>query len=256
MNALANPELGKYLNENFVSAFQKVGTFRIVGQQKQGGNVASYFCAQDGRVLHVVAGPVSAATLLSEAKWVVETTKKALAETEKSGKSFKAQFRKAHAKRLQQDHGLMVEAVTFDAAAQGEHGALTYRDPTGRALAPKLPPPPIQGPNVSFDKKQLAAFNAQQDVARKTCKPIDLVGAGLGGGGRGRWVLGNQGRVHMMLAAHSMRKIETLYGSIFEGILGEQVSTKPVIVDTPFPWVGRGTPNGGVQLNALQGQGR
>ena len=60
----------------------------------------------------------------------------------------------------------------------------------------------------------------------------------------------------MMLAAHSMRKIETLYGSIFEGILGEQVSTKPVIVDNPFPWVRGKTPNGGVQLKALQGKGR
>ena len=53
MNALANPEVGKYLNEYFVSSFQKVATFRIVGKQKQGGNVASYFCAPDGRVLHV-----------------------------------------------------------------------------------------------------------------------------------------------------------------------------------------------------------
>ena len=36
-----------------------------------------------------------------------------------------------------------------------------------------------------------------------------------------------------------VEKIETLYGSIFEGILGEKVSTKPVIVQTPFPWVAR-----------------
>ena len=69
MNALANPELGKYLNENFVSSFQKVATFRIInGVQKQGGNVASYFCAPDGRVLHVIAGPVDAGTMLREAK--------------------------------------------------------------------------------------------------------------------------------------------------------------------------------------------
>ncbi len=91
MNALSNPELGKYLDEHFVSAFQKVGTFRIVGRQKQGGNVASYFCAQDGRVLHVVAGPVNAQTLLREARWVVDTVKKSLEETETNGKSFKAQ---------------------------------------------------------------------------------------------------------------------------------------------------------------------
>ena len=52
--------------------------WNIVGATKQGGNVASYFCAQDGRVLHVVAGPVNAQTLLREAKWVVETVKKSL----------------------------------------------------------------------------------------------------------------------------------------------------------------------------------
>ena len=100
MNALANPEVGKYLNENFVSSFQKVATFRIVnGGQKQGGNVAAYFCAPDGRVLHIVAGPVDAATLLREAKWVVETTRLAMKDANGDGAKFKAYFRKAHAER-------------------------------------------------------------------------------------------------------------------------------------------------------------
>ena len=80
MNALNNKEVGKYINEYFVSSFQKVATFKIVGNQKQGGNVAAYFCAPDGRVLHIVAGPVDAATMLNEAKWVVESTKKVMEE--------------------------------------------------------------------------------------------------------------------------------------------------------------------------------
>ena len=37
---------------------------------------------------------------------------------------------------------------------------VTYRDPNGNALAPKLPPPPIDGPDVSFNDAELAAFNA------------------------------------------------------------------------------------------------
>ena len=53
----------------------------------------------------------------------------------------------------------------------------------------------------------------------------------------GRWALGNQGRVHMLLAAHSMNKIENLYGTVFENILGEKISTKPVEIVNPFPWV-------------------
>ena len=29
-----------------------------------------------------------------------------------------------------------------------------------------------------------------------------------------QWVLGNQGRVHMLLAAYSMQKIEKVYGKV------------------------------------------
>ena len=228
MNALANPEVGKYINEFFVASFQKVATFRIVnGGQKQGGNVASYFCAPDGRVLHIVAGPVDAPTLLREAKWVVETTKKAMAESKGDGATFKAFYRKAHADRLRQEHGLIVEPVTFDPpAVQDESSALTYNDPSGRPLAPILPPPPIDGPDVTLRLALESAPKAAGGIA-----VADRQGR--------RWVLGNQGRVHILLAGHAMVKIEKIYGSIFEGILGEKVTTKPVEVLTPFSWVVR-----------------
>ncbi len=74
--------------------------------QKAGGNVASYFTLPDGRVLHALAGPVDAATLLREARWVVETRKMALAEARDDSARYKAFFRKAHADRLQAEHGL------------------------------------------------------------------------------------------------------------------------------------------------------
>jgi hypothetical protein len=227
VNALANEEVGKYLNENFVSSYQKVATFKIANGQKQGGNVASYFCAPDGRVLHVVAGPVDAATLLREAKWVVETTRKAMKEAKDDGAKFKAYFRKAHAERLRTEHGLAVEPVLFDPPTdQDPKSALTYEDPSGQPLAPKLPPPPIDGPDVTFRAKAEAANKAAP------------AGAGLVADRRGgRWALGNQGRVHMILAAHCMTRIETVYGTIFENILGERISTKPVEIVSPFPWV-------------------
>ncbi|WP_373521019.1 hypothetical protein [Aquiflexum sp.] len=41
MNALADPSVGKFVNEHFSSSFQKVATFKIVGKAKQGGNVAN-----------------------------------------------------------------------------------------------------------------------------------------------------------------------------------------------------------------------
>ena len=228
MNALANPEVGKYFEKYFVAAFQRVGTFKIVGKAKQGGNVATYFCAPDGRVLHAIAGPVNAATLLREAQWVVATASKGIETSKGDGAAFKSYMRKAHADKLRSENGLVVEPITYDPPDPKDNdGALTYRDPTGRALAPVLPPAPIDGPDVKFRAKlELAAKNA--------------AGAGLVRDRRGgAWALNNQGRVHVLLAAHSMGQIERLYGAIFEGILGERISTRPVEVVNPFPWVAR-----------------
>jgi len=231
VNALADPKVGKYVDENFCSAYQKVGTFRIVGKQKQGGNVATYFCAPDGRVLHVVAGPVNAATFLREAKWVVETVQKTIESSNGDGGKFKVAMRKAHADRLRAEHGLVTEPVTFDPPeAQSDNDALTFRDPTGRPLAPRLPPPPIDGPDVKLRLQFEASARAAQ--ATPTANGLSLVKDRAGNG----WALGNQGRVHLLMAAHSMGKIETVYGSVFEGILGERVSTRPVEIVDPFPW--------------------
>jgi hypothetical protein len=232
VNALNNPEVGKFINENCVSSFQKVATFKIVGNQKQGGNVAAYFCAPDGRVLHVVAGPVDAATMLREAKWVVETAEKAIKDSKGDGAVFKAAMRKAHAERLRTEYGLVVEPVVYDPVVeQDPKSALTYNDPSGRPLAPKLPPPPIDGPDVSLKDKQETA--AKAPGAREV---LDRKGRG--------WQLNNQGRVNQLMAAHGMVKIENVYGTIFESILGEKISTKPVEIVTPFPWVKEGKRGG------------
>jgi len=241
VGALANPEVGKYLNENFVSSFQKVATFKIVGGAKQGGNVASYFCAPDGRVLHVVAGPVNAATMIREAKWVVATTESAIKESKGDGGKFKAIFRKAHAERLKAEHGLVVEPVVFDAPEPDPKSALTYTDPSGQPLAPRLPPPPIDGPDVTFRGKE-----ARADAARAPGAALVLDRKG------GRWALGNQGRVHQIMAAHAMVKLEKVYGTVFENILGEKISTKPVEVVDPFPWRNH---KGEVPLPPVPGKG-
>ncbi len=233
MNALANPEVGKYLNEHFVSSFQKVATFRIVNGQKQGGNVAAYFCAQDGRVLHCIAGPVDAGTMLREAKWVVETTKKALGDSKKTGKQFKAIYRELHADRLKKEHGMVVEAVTFDPDADG---GISYRDPSGQPLAPVLRLVPIEGPDVTLGAEKVRALQERNAKAAAlpggAGAPVNLI---ADRGGR-RWALTAQGQVHMLLAGHSMQPIEKLYGTIFEGILGEKITTKPVEIVSPFPW--------------------
>ena len=169
MGALANPEVGKYVNEHFASSFQTVATFRIVNGQKQGGNVASYFCAPDGRVLHAIAGPVDAATFLREAKWTVETAKALVEESRTSETPFRTLFRRKHAERLRNEFGLVVEAAGFDVdSLPGADDALTYRDPTGRPLVPVLPPPPIDGPDVTVraQAKEAAAGAPDFAVAR------------------------------------------------------------------------------------------
>ena len=72
MNALAKKKVGEYLNDHFVSSHQKVGTFEKIGNQKVGGNVASYFCRPNGTVIHAIAGPVDQSTFLAEARFAVE----------------------------------------------------------------------------------------------------------------------------------------------------------------------------------------
>jgi hypothetical protein len=120
VNALAKPEVGAYLNQHCVSSFQKVGTFRVTaGGEKQGGNVATYFCLPDGSILHLIAGPVNADTFLAEAKWVVEVRKNALFEGRNNMARYRAVVRSAHQERLahgalngnqQQVHTLLAKA--------------------------------------------------------------------------------------------------------------------------------------------------
>ncbi len=97
---MANAEVGDFFNQNFVCSYQKVGTFRIVNGNKQGGNVASYFCLPDGSVLHAIVGPIDAATLLKEARWVNETRKRGNLETRGEHVKMQMFMRQAHAERL------------------------------------------------------------------------------------------------------------------------------------------------------------
>jgi hypothetical protein len=95
--------VGKLLNEHFATGFQQVGMFKVVGRIKKGGNVASYFCTADGGVLHAIAGPVDAATLLREAAWVLETHAKAKKAGKEGGADYVKVVRRAHADRLEQE---------------------------------------------------------------------------------------------------------------------------------------------------------
>jgi hypothetical protein len=159
VNALARPEVGEYLNPRFVSTYVKVATFKIAGKQKQGGNVASYFCTPDGRVLHAVAGPVDARTLLREARWAVDAWKLFQHDHPDGDLAMmRSYFLEVHSERLLNRHGV----------------------------------------NLNDDRP----------------------------GGRR---LDNAGRVHLLLAAAPLPRIEQVYHLVFEKILNEKITSSPVI---------------------------
>jgi hypothetical protein len=58
-----------------VAAYQQVGSFEVIDEhgklQRNGGNVASYFCTPQGRVIDAITGPVAGNELLDEARWAV-----------------------------------------------------------------------------------------------------------------------------------------------------------------------------------------
>jgi hypothetical protein len=166
VNALASEQVGNYLATHFVSAFQKVGTFRIDAGQKQGGNVASYFVTAQGQVLHILAGPVDAATFLREARWAVETWK--LSALEKHDERARtAFFAKAHADRLYLEHDEKLEHLPNRGAGPG-----------------------------------------QESLRRHLSK---------------------EAQVHVLLARTPLPRIEQIYGQVFEDILGEKVTSRPVV---------------------------
>lgn len=76
MGALSDERVAQYLREHFVAAHQQVGSFEVTNQggvlKKNGGNVASYFCTPDGRVVNAIVGPVPADDLLAAAQWAVD----------------------------------------------------------------------------------------------------------------------------------------------------------------------------------------
>jgi hypothetical protein len=174
VNALANAEVGDYFNKHFTSSYQKVGSFQLVNGQKQGGNVASYFCTSDGEILHAVPGPVDAATLLREARWVIETYKMAQLESHGDARLLKQAFRLAHAEQLPPGWTRL------------KWKQMAYFAPTDEAF------------NKVLDKSP---------VARQ---------------------LDQQGQAHLLLAYYPLVKLDQAYKVIYEKLLNEKISTRPV----------------------------
>jgi hypothetical protein len=179
VGALAQKDVGEYLNKYFVASYLKISTFTIAaGGQKQGGNVASYFCTPDGRVLHAVVGPVNGRKLLEEARWVEETWKLAEMQEIKTVAQLQSLYRTAHLERLAKEFKLTVPQDQLP-ALEPDIGL----DSVGRAYV-----------------KLLLSRSGHQ-----------------------------QAKVHLLLAAFSAPKIARVYITVFETILGQEISTRPVV---------------------------
>ena len=77
MGALSDPQVGRYIGQNFVGCFEQVGDFRVTsttnGQvNRNGGNVVSYFLTPDLKVVNAIVGPVGADKLLAAAQFAVK----------------------------------------------------------------------------------------------------------------------------------------------------------------------------------------
>jgi hypothetical protein len=188
VNALANPEVGKYLNDHFVASFQKVSSFKIVQGQKQGGNVASYFCLPNGKVIHAIAGPVNAETFLTEAKWVVDLQNMASLEAPNNYNKYVAFIRHAHTLRVQKEMGFGEGAALSRAAAGGGCAGCAGGGFTG------------------FTKGMYPGYNPQMNVRN----------------------LSTQGKVNLLFAQRPLPGLDQIYKYVFTTILGQQISTLPV----------------------------
>jgi hypothetical protein len=72
------------ISKRFVATYEQAGDFEVVNVngklQKNGGNVASYFCTADGRVIHAVGKNINAEKLLKEARWALDLYARARAD--------------------------------------------------------------------------------------------------------------------------------------------------------------------------------
>lgn len=178
------------MNEYFVNSFQKVATFRKNGEQKQGGNVASYFCTPKGQVVHAIAGPVDAATFLREARWTVELWKLAQLDGNDKANRLQAFIRKAHLDRLRQEQQAF-NAQKLPAAVQALFA------PGGQ-----------NGPG----------FAIQAFIAPGRTLEQQWIGS-----------LDNQGKIHLLLGNYPLPRVQQIYRLVFERILNERLSTVPVV---------------------------
>ncbi len=158
--------------------------------QKNGGNVASYFCTVRGEVIHAVVGAVKADKLLSEGRWAVDTYQAAKKAT-RNAQGLVESIQDAHLSKLG------IDPRRFRVMAQRELPA-AYR---------QLPYEPRR---VQSERQQgyeaIAAppvIQAQRQAVRSLRRHND--------------------QVHEILAAWPMADLGLVYRLIFEEVANQRV---------------------------------
>jgi hypothetical protein len=135
VNALADEKVGEFVGTHFVSAYKKVGTFRKDGDTKTGGNVATYFCLPDETVIHVVPGPLDAATFLREARWALDVAESAALENPDDPSAQKAYLKTAHGLRYLSDRtGVVPRSSRGVSLASRVNALMPKKEPPGQDL--------------------------------------------------------------------------------------------------------------------------
>lgn len=93
---LRNKIVAKLLNDHFYCAGVSVSGQREVNGKKSGGNLASYICHDDTRVLNVIPGPVDAESFISELRWTLDHHSQIQLEAKTDTARFDEMWRKAH----------------------------------------------------------------------------------------------------------------------------------------------------------------
>jgi len=228
--ALSDPEVGEYINKQFVSAWKRVGTFQVIQRDgktvaRAGGNIAIYFCTPELDVVHAIAGPVAKEGLLTSAKWAVDTYRKAVEESKGDREALVAALKRAHEAASPRNRCLKgVEAPLVATTAlqvvtekgnsdrPSPPGSRVYRCVDTEDLA--RPQEAVAAPPAGCKAEVVAAVQRVEPQVRR--RAIALVA-----GGRG---------LHGFLAEQGLPKLDDVYRHVFEGVLGQQVTDAPVLV--------------------------
>jgi hypothetical protein len=173
VQALAKREVGDFLSKHFVSVYDRVGTFQVnvsadgKTPNRNGGNVAAFFCTPNGNVIHVAAGPRTAEAFLAEAKWAVAVYSQSVGDRPRGlamgsveqGSRVTAALRRAHSSALDvltkpnpfaPDLELIHHQPSSDPKLRGlEQGGLKQREQVHRLLKTRAYEPlAVVGPEV------------------------------------------------------------------------------------------------------------